>query len=69
MGQLDTGLYTQMNPVRLSPMPIKGLQGYDIELLWEALKHGANDQLKGTASGRVKLKRTTYWDMYPTISV
>ena len=32
---------------------IKGLQGYDIELLWEALKHGANDQLKGTASGRV----------------
>ena len=32
---------------------IKGLQDYDIELLWEALKHGANDQLKGTASGRV----------------
>ena len=32
---------------------IKGLQGYDIELLWEALKHGANSHLKGTASGRV----------------
>lgn len=32
---------------------IKGLQGYDIELLWEALKHGANNHLKGTASGRV----------------
>ncbi len=32
---------------------IKGLRGYDIETLWQALKHGANDQLKGTASGRV----------------
>ena len=32
---------------------IKGLQGYDIERLWEALKHGANSHLKGTASGRV----------------
>ena len=32
---------------------IKGLQGYDIERLWEALKHGANNHLKGTASGRV----------------
>ena len=32
---------------------IKGLQDYDIELLWEALKHGANNHLKGTASGRV----------------
>ncbi|NDV63664.1 GH92 family glycosyl hydrolase [Bacteroides sp. 224] len=31
---------------------IKGLRGYDIETLWEALKHGANDYLKGTASGR-----------------
>ncbi|MEC3878164.1 GH92 family glycosyl hydrolase [Parapedobacter sp. 10938] len=32
---------------------IKGLRGYDIELLWEALKHGANNHLEGTASGRV----------------
>jgi len=32
---------------------IKGLRGYDIELLWEALKHGANNHLAGTASGRV----------------
>lgn len=32
---------------------LKGLRGYDIELLWEALKHGANDHLEGTASGRV----------------
>ena len=31
---------------------IKGLRGYDIETLWEALKHGANAQLEGTASGR-----------------
>ena len=31
---------------------IKGLRGYDIDALWEALKHGANDFLKGTASGR-----------------
>lgn len=32
---------------------VKGLKGYDIEILWEALKHGANNHLKGTASGRV----------------
>ncbi|WP_262246432.1 GH92 family glycosyl hydrolase [Parapedobacter soli] len=32
---------------------VKGLRGYDIELLWEALKHGANNHLEGTASGRV----------------
>ncbi len=32
---------------------IKGLRGYDIELLWEALKHGADNHLEGTASGRV----------------
>ena len=31
----------------------KGLRGYDIETLWEALKHGANAQLPRTASGRV----------------
>ena len=32
---------------------IKGLRGYDIETLWEALKHGANSHLERTASGRV----------------
>lgn len=32
---------------------IKGLRGYDIETLWEALKHGANTHLRGTASGRL----------------
>lgn len=32
---------------------IKGLRGYDIEVLWEALKHGANAHLRGTASGRL----------------
>lgn len=35
---------------------IKGLRGYDIETLWEALKHGANAELKGTASGRRAFK-------------
>ena len=32
---------------------IKVLRGYDIETLWEALKHGANAHLRGTASGRL----------------
>ena len=32
---------------------LKGLRGYDIETLWEALKHGANAHLRGTASGRL----------------
>lgn len=32
---------------------IKGLRGYDIEALWEALKHGTNAHLQGTASGRL----------------
>ena len=41
---------------------IKGLQGYDIELLWEALKHGANNHLKGTASGRVAFEAYNRWD-------
>ena len=31
----------------------KGLRGYDIETLWEALKHDANAHLRGTASGRL----------------
>ena len=32
---------------------IKGLRRYDIEVLWEALKHGTNAHLQGTASGRL----------------
>ena len=32
---------------------IKGLRGSDIEVLWEALKHGTNAHLQGTASGRL----------------
>ena len=32
---------------------IKGLRGYDIETLWEALKHGTSAHLRGTASGRL----------------
>lgn len=32
---------------------VKGLKGYDKDQLWEAVKHGANDHLKGTASGRI----------------
>lgn len=32
---------------------MKGVRGQDIEVLWEALKHGANAQLPRTASGRV----------------
>lgn len=32
---------------------LKGLRGYDIEALWEALKHGTNNHLRHTASGRV----------------
>ena len=31
---------------------IKGLRGYDIETLWEALIHDADAHLEGTASGR-----------------
>jgi len=31
---------------------IKGLRGYDIETLWEALKHGANNEGSLTAVGR-----------------
>ncbi|HIY48902.1 MAG TPA: GH92 family glycosyl hydrolase [Candidatus Barnesiella excrementavium] len=32
---------------------VKGIRGHDIDKLWEALKHGANAHLEGTASGRV----------------
>lgn len=32
---------------------VKGLKNYDIEELWKAVTRGANDHLKGTASGRV----------------
>ncbi|NDV77595.1 GH92 family glycosyl hydrolase [Dysgonomonas sp. 511] len=31
---------------------LKGLRGYDIETLWKAVVHGANDYLDRTASGR-----------------
>ena len=31
---------------------LKGIRGYDIETLWEAVVHGANAQLDRTASGR-----------------
>ena len=50
---------------------IKGLRGYDIETLWEALKHDANSQLPRTASGRVAYEEynklgyvpNTYWSV------
>ena len=32
---------------------VKGIRGYDIETLWEAVKHGAHAQLEKTSSGRV----------------
>ncbi len=32
---------------------IKGIRGYDVETLWEALKHGANNHMPRTSSGRV----------------
>lgn len=32
---------------------VKGIRGHDIDKLWEAVKHGANAQLEGSASGRV----------------
>ena len=32
---------------------VKGIRGHDIDKLWEAVKHGANAHLEGTASGRV----------------
>ena len=31
---------------------LKGVRGYDIDALWEAVKHGANADLPGTTSGR-----------------
>ena len=31
---------------------IKGIRGYDIETLWQAVTHGANAELERTASGR-----------------
>ena len=44
---------------------VKGLRGYDIEVLWEALKHGANDFLKGTASGRRAYKEYNQFGYVP----
>ena len=32
---------------------IKGIRGYDVETLWEALKHDANNHMPRTSSGRV----------------
>lgn len=31
---------------------LKGIRGYDIETLWQAVTHGANAELPGTSSGR-----------------
>jgi len=31
---------------------LKGIRGYDIETLWQAVTHGANAELRGTSSGR-----------------
>lgn len=31
---------------------VKGIRGYDIGILWDALVHGANDELEGTDAGR-----------------
>ena len=44
---------------------VKGLRGYDIETLWEALKHGANNHLKGTASGRVGYEQYNKYGYVP----
>ncbi len=44
---------------------LKGLRGYDIDALWEAVKHGANDHLAGTASGRVAYKQYNKWGYVP----
>ncbi|HIZ05942.1 MAG TPA: GH92 family glycosyl hydrolase [Candidatus Phocaeicola gallistercoris] len=44
---------------------IKGLRGYDIETLWEALKHDANAHLRGTASGRVAYEAYNQYGYVP----
>ncbi len=44
---------------------IKGLKGYDIETLWEALKHGANNHLERTASGRVGVEHYNKFGYVP----
>ena len=44
---------------------IKGLRGYDIETLWEALKHDANAHLKGTASGRLAFEAYNKYGYVP----
>jgi putative alpha-1,2-mannosidase len=46
---------------------IKGLRGYDIETLWEALKHDANSAAQLRAA--LHTTPTTNWVMSPTISV
>lgn len=44
---------------------IKGLHGYDIETLWEAVKHGTNAHLHGTASGRVGYEAYNHFGYVP----
>lgn len=44
---------------------LKGLRGYDIETLWEALKHGSENQMKGTSSGRVAYKEYNKYGYVP----
>ena len=45
---------------------IKGLRGYDVETLWEALKHDANAHLPKTASGRVAYEAYNKYGYVPT---
>lgn len=44
---------------------LKGLRGYDIETLWEALKHDANAYLKGSASGRLAFEAYNKYGYVP----
>lgn len=44
---------------------IKGLRGYDIETLWEALKHGTDHYLPGTASGRLGFEAYNQYGYVP----
>ena len=44
---------------------IKGIRGYDIDKLWEAVKHGANAQLKGTDAGRAGFEQYNKYGYIP----
>ena len=44
---------------------IKGMTGYDIEKLWEAVKHGANAELKGTDAGRTGFREYNRYGYIP----